>query len=521
MELPFSAPSKTSLHVDDAGFSKSSSSKPISVVGRHCYPFFRDHLHNPYPTSQEKESIVSKANSPDVTMVSVSNWFANSRRRSGWIELCNEYYNGDTKLMVEVCSHVLIYRGKSRSNDPPGLVNKILDMEKKVQGWHEEEIKPSRWVLDLRDLINDFETRLQIITQNESSIVSTSPLLGDESEDQETHSVVGVKRSHKDYILGSYASDTLSRSVSVSSISSLSSLSTECYSSEEEGRPIKRGRMNSTSKKDKKYSADPLSENQYTRTTRTDQLKRPFSTSLEDSAGLERLCKRFRFTYDKLPEVPNPLMIQNEQPLDHPSPNASFQPTIHDTDLDLSLLPIVDLQPPDANWSLDINLYDWSSSPDILSMIDPNCQLNSGEPFPAVMTTITEDKRDDPDQWLQSFFMSDFPESLSPVRLETNSERATSVLIHTSDCSYPTSLTLTPDDTITMLRNSTTETSCDQPELELGLSDVEGEARLGSDILEDNIRWLLSGSGLELDPFPTDFPKETFSLDSPCATSAR
>ncbi|GJJ09711.1 hypothetical protein Clacol_003935 [Clathrus columnatus] len=72
-------------------------------------------------------------------------------------------------------------------------------------------------------------------------------------------------------------------------------------------------------------------------------------------------------------------------------------------------MPIVDLRLPDASWSLNIDLYDWSSSPDILSMLSPSkARLDSHQNFvPAFMPTVTEPKIDDPDEWLRCFFMGD------------------------------------------------------------------------------------------------------------------
>lgn len=224
-----------------------SNTKPLSVIGQHCYPFFLNHLHNPYPTLQDKERIVREANHSDVTLLSVSNWFANSRRRSGWIDLCNEYYNGDTKRMVEICTHIISAGGRSRNSDPPGIVDKILDMESKVRIWHEARTDPSNWALALQDIISAFTKKLQLALEDVVPTTKEHTSGSLVSLKKETlYTIPGTKRTLTDYLSDTPDSSALSRSPSVSSVSSFSTLSSESHFSQdlknEEGRPTKRGR---------------------------------------------------------------------------------------------------------------------------------------------------------------------------------------------------------------------------------------------------------------------------------------
>ncbi|KAF8516124.1 hypothetical protein BU17DRAFT_92960 [Hysterangium stoloniferum] len=162
--------------------------KPLSRVARACYPFFLAHLHNPYPTPQEKEAIVKDAAAPaaaaapphsapaancpgggggadpredacagEVTLTSVSNWFANSRRRCGWVEICAENFGGDVARMVAVCGRLFVSGGGVDVGE--GVVEKLEAMRARVKAWHEEQVKPSDWAVALYNLLMKFSEK--------------------------------------------------------------------------------------------------------------------------------------------------------------------------------------------------------------------------------------------------------------------------------------------------------------------------------------------------------------------------
>ncbi|KIJ27401.1 hypothetical protein M422DRAFT_784937 [Sphaerobolus stellatus SS14] len=133
----------------------SSNHKPISTIARLCYPFFLEHLDYPYPTNDEKENIVKKANNPDISISSVSDWFINARRRWGWVDICNRYFNGDAKLTSDTCARVLNRPIPDPTIDPV-LRGEILDMKERLQAWHDGKTQVSDWAVALCELLESF-----------------------------------------------------------------------------------------------------------------------------------------------------------------------------------------------------------------------------------------------------------------------------------------------------------------------------------------------------------------------------
>ncbi|KAF8526482.1 hypothetical protein JB92DRAFT_2677545, partial [Gautieria morchelliformis] len=68
----------------------------------HAYKFFVSHIFNPYPTREEKQAIADETNNSRVTRSTVSNWFANARRRCGWIDILKQRCNGNRDQMVDL-----------------------------------------------------------------------------------------------------------------------------------------------------------------------------------------------------------------------------------------------------------------------------------------------------------------------------------------------------------------------------------------------------------------------------------
>ncbi|KAF8526454.1 hypothetical protein JB92DRAFT_1114464 [Gautieria morchelliformis] len=249
----------------------SSDTKPIFAVARFSYPFFVDHLHDPYPTLQEKEAIVEEANHPQVTVASVSNWFSNARRRSGWLDICNQYCNGDTNAMVGLCTRVLRSSSPPLSHPPtPSSIDEIQEMKKLVENWHDGEIQPSDWATSLCELLESFtleeKERMEVAytqlikerknpsNRSESEPPFLSSLLDDAVPGPT--SVSGAKRKVMPDQTHECSEQETHRHASASSRSSSPSMSLRCstpsliWSDSEDERSYKRHRSESFSSTD-------------------------------------------------------------------------------------------------------------------------------------------------------------------------------------------------------------------------------------------------------------------------------
>lgn len=132
---------------------KHSSQKPHSL----CLSSLDD-LHNPCPTLQEKEAIVTEADDPQVTVASVSNWLANVRRQSGWNNICNDHCDGDVKIkaMVDLCTRVLkgTNTHQPSDSDASNVVKEILNMQSRAQALNDVQTEAGeQWSIVLCDLL--------------------------------------------------------------------------------------------------------------------------------------------------------------------------------------------------------------------------------------------------------------------------------------------------------------------------------------------------------------------------------
>ncbi|KIJ26904.1 hypothetical protein M422DRAFT_38041 [Sphaerobolus stellatus SS14] len=136
-----------------------SHTRPISSIARHCYPFFLKHLHHPFPTREDKEAIVANANKFDsetITLTRVSNWFMNARRRSGYLEICNESFGGDSQRMGEFCVRVFEVPEGFLLTENPRAEERIREMRTKVLGWQESQEVPSDWARELSAVLQTY-----------------------------------------------------------------------------------------------------------------------------------------------------------------------------------------------------------------------------------------------------------------------------------------------------------------------------------------------------------------------------
>lgn len=141
---------------------KRSSQKPLTssdeqlstVIHSLCHSSLDD-LHNPCPTLQEKEAIVTEADDPQVAVTSVSNWLGNICRQSGWSNICSD---GDIniKAMVDLCIRVLkgTNTPQPSDSDTSSVVKEILNMQSRVQALNDVRTEAGdQWSIVLCDLL--------------------------------------------------------------------------------------------------------------------------------------------------------------------------------------------------------------------------------------------------------------------------------------------------------------------------------------------------------------------------------
>lgn len=123
---------------------------PLPEFVEHAYKFFVANIFNPYPTREEKQTIVEKSNHSDITFNSISNWFINVRRRCGWTEILRQRFDGNKELMVDVAKQVFLHPNPSRPVDPE-VVAEFMEFKENVESMY-ENLRVSPWIEDLEGL---------------------------------------------------------------------------------------------------------------------------------------------------------------------------------------------------------------------------------------------------------------------------------------------------------------------------------------------------------------------------------
>ena len=122
----------------------------------HAYKFFVTNIFNPYPTRQEKESIVDKTNNRSVTLTSISNWFTNARRRCGWTDILKRRCDGNRDEMIGLATQVFVKPDPRHPVDPQ-IISEFMDMKKNIESMYERRTRTSAWIGELEgmtELIN-------------------------------------------------------------------------------------------------------------------------------------------------------------------------------------------------------------------------------------------------------------------------------------------------------------------------------------------------------------------------------
>ncbi|GJJ09728.1 hypothetical protein Clacol_003952 [Clathrus columnatus] len=124
---------------------------PLPEFIEHAYKFFTANIHNPYPTREEKQSIVDSSNSARVTLTSVSNWFTNARRRCGWAEILKNRFGGNRDRMIDFAKRIFIDKTPSPLIDAQ-IVAEFMEMKESIETMYEKKTRTSAWIEDLGSL---------------------------------------------------------------------------------------------------------------------------------------------------------------------------------------------------------------------------------------------------------------------------------------------------------------------------------------------------------------------------------
>ncbi|KAI5897801.1 uncharacterized protein SCHCODRAFT_02488787 [Schizophyllum commune H4-8] len=104
-----------------------------------CYSWLASHLHNPYPTREEREALAREC---DRTMPAITAWFVTARQRIGWSQLRATRFSRSQILMVAAASRFWPERDTTRPL-PPDLELRFAEIEANVKSLYTNSLQPS------------------------------------------------------------------------------------------------------------------------------------------------------------------------------------------------------------------------------------------------------------------------------------------------------------------------------------------------------------------------------------------
>ncbi|KAG9018226.1 hypothetical protein FRB90_011861 [Tulasnella sp. 427] len=117
-----------------------------SLKFRPCRDFFFEHISDPYPTPAQKQDIVTRSGIP---INSVNQWFTNTRRRSGWMDIMKGYANNrkdETKRLIEGVLHTPHFPVPKEVSDAVWKMYKHVDELAR-------EVISDQFLKDLKELV--------------------------------------------------------------------------------------------------------------------------------------------------------------------------------------------------------------------------------------------------------------------------------------------------------------------------------------------------------------------------------
>lgn len=119
-----------------------------SLKFRPCRDFFMENLSDPYPTASQKQDLQARAG---INATSLNQWFTNTRRRSGWMDIMKNYANNRKDEMKNLVEGVLFNPHYPTSQE---IKDAIMKMRKYVDELAREVVSS--------DFMNDLNGLLQM-----------------------------------------------------------------------------------------------------------------------------------------------------------------------------------------------------------------------------------------------------------------------------------------------------------------------------------------------------------------------
>ncbi|KIO31856.1 hypothetical protein M407DRAFT_19124 [Tulasnella calospora MUT 4182] len=118
-----------------------------SLKFRPCRDFFMENLSDPYPTASQKQDLQARAG---INATSLNQWFTNTRRRSGWMDIMKNYANNRKDEMKNLVEGVLF-----NSHYPAGQeVKEAITKMRKYVDELAREVVSNDFMNDLTGLLN-------------------------------------------------------------------------------------------------------------------------------------------------------------------------------------------------------------------------------------------------------------------------------------------------------------------------------------------------------------------------------
>nr|WDY60843.1 HD MAT HD1 protein [Suillus weaverae] len=125
-----------------------------------AYNWLLANIHNPYPSSDTKASIVR---SSGCSMSSVAAWFIGARRRVGWTTICRNHFNNCRADTVDAASRALVKEDPARVLTP-AIFHDFQQMKAATQDLYASTFTKSALAGDLDAVVKDMteEDRLRL-----------------------------------------------------------------------------------------------------------------------------------------------------------------------------------------------------------------------------------------------------------------------------------------------------------------------------------------------------------------------
>ncbi|KAF9218579.1 hypothetical protein BS17DRAFT_770610 [Gyrodon lividus] len=177
-----------------------------------AYQWLLANLHNPYPSTEVKQSIATETG---YHICSISSWFVNVRRRMGWTTLCRDYFQGCRADTVDAACRVLVQENENRALAPE-LIHAFMVMKVTAEGLYSSTFSKSILAGDLDAMVKDMTKEDKTLVENEKRLQAEEAKLMKEhaKELRRNQRALGGEGRKKSSLQDSYPSPDRSHSSS-------------------------------------------------------------------------------------------------------------------------------------------------------------------------------------------------------------------------------------------------------------------------------------------------------------------